>query len=277
MTITTAETLTANGVVLNTLAYNVASIAGRLRTPPKRGDNLPVAGRHGALRTRRKRFDAGEVVLPMWVVGADEDGLPPTETSGRARFFANYDQLVRVFSADTVELVHTLPDGTSRRCIGEVTDTLDPEVRGSIPGGKFSVALQVPGAFWEDADTVATSRVHGVGTHGCAEFAGATAPMDDLAVSFVGPANNPHVACGDVWVSYLDVLDAGQSVTVDAGTWTITGSGVSADYGRLRYGGDTRWFVLDPADPAPQVTVSTTDAADSPQTVLTGRRKFLTG
>lgn len=273
MTVTTAETLTANGVVLNTLAYNVESIAGRLRTPPKRGRNLVVPGRHGTIRSKRKKFDAGEIVLPMWVVGADED----RENSNRELFFANWDMLTRVFTAEMVELVHTLPGGSSRRVVGEVTSTLDPFTNGSIPVGRFSVALSVPGPFWEDADTLTTARMHGTGMHALVEFASSTAPMDELTVTFEGPANNPRLQQGDVWVSYLDVLAAGESVSIDTGAWTITGNGVTPDYGKLRYGGDHRWFVLDPQAPAPQVQVTTTDAGDDPQTVLTGRRKYVSG
>lgn len=276
--ITTGETVTANGVLLNTLAYNIRTLSGRLTTPGKRGGNVAVPGRHGAIRTPGKRFDQGQVVLSMWVVGADVDGLVPVSGPARARLFEHVDMLTRLFGGDTVELVHTLPDGSQRRTVGEVTDTIDFTTTAAGSRAEFAVALTVPGAFWTDpADVTATYT--GTGTWQPAEFGGATAPMDELAVTFTG-GTNPRITSGGVWVQYSAVLAAGQSITLDCATWQLTGGGgLVPDHSRVEHSGDARWFVLAPglgASDVPEAVVSQTGVG-AMSTQLVGRRKYLTG
>lgn len=275
MTITTEETLTANGVVLNTLAYNVGSLTGRLRTPGRRGADVQVPGRHGAIRTPRKRYAPGEVVLPMWVVGADEDGLVPTSGPGRDLLYQNVNLLSRIFGADTVELIHTLPDGSARRVVGEPFEAIDFTTMAGGSRAEFSVALSVAGAFWEDVDIVTTDRFDGMGSWPVAEFAGSTAVMDDLQVTFHGPANNPRVESAGVWARYNEVLEAGQSITLDCAVWALSGSGVSVDYTLVEHAGDLRWWVMSPGDP-PVVEVSQTGVEEM-GTTLSGRRKYMVG
>jgi hypothetical protein len=277
VTITTDEILTANGVVLNTLAYNVGSLTGRLRTPARRGDNVTVPGRHGAIRTPNKRFDQGEIVLPMWVVGADEDGLVPAFGPGRDQLFANVDMLTRIFSTETVDLVHTLPDGSQRRLLGEPSEAIDFT---SMAGGgraEFAVTLRVPGAFWTDIADVSASFA-GEGAWSVAEFDGATAPMDELAVTFTG-GTNPRVQAGNVWLQYSAVLAATESITLDCATWTLSGGGgLVPDYSRVDHAGDGRWFVLPPGvtSSTPSVEVSQTGIG-AMTTQFIGRRKYLIG
>src|SRR5687768_5894726 len=97
MTVTTSETLSVDGVVLNTLAKNIETLTGRLRTPPLRGSNLSIPSRHGALHTATKVYDENEIVLPMWVAGCDDDGEIPYFGSARKEFFKNLDELSNLF------------------------------------------------------------------------------------------------------------------------------------------------------------------------------------
>lgn len=278
MTITTSETVTANGVTLNTLAYNIRTLSGRLATPARVGGNIPVPGRHGAIRTPRKRFGQGQVVLSMWVLGADTDGHAPASGPARARLLENVDMLVRVFAAELVELVWTLPDGTARRLSGEVTDVIDFTTAAGGSRAEFAVTLSVPGAFWTDTAPVSAAFT-GPGSWDVTEFAGATAPMDDLVVTLTG-GSNPRVECAGVWVEYGHVFAPGESVTLDCGSWGLAGGGgLVPDLTRVRHGGDLRWFVLtSPAgDPTPVVTVSHTGGAGAVGVELSGYRKYLTG
>ena len=276
MTITTAETLTANGVVLNTLAYNVSTLTGRLRTPARRGGNVEVPARHGALRVPGKKFAQAEVVLPMWVVGADEDGLVPASGPARARLFVNVDKLTRVFGAELVELVHTLPDGSQRRVLGEVTEVIDFTSMAAGSRAEFAVTVTVPDGFWSDVAAV-TASLSGTGDWSPAAFAAATAPMDDLLVTFTGPSNNPLIQSGAVWVRYGAVLSAGQSVTLDCGAWSLSGGGgLVPSHGAVSHGGDARWFVLLPSAGPPLMTVSQTGTG-AMSTTLSGKRKYLVG
>lgn len=278
MTVTTAETVTANGVTLNTLAYNIRTLTGRLRTPVRRGGNVIVPGRHGAIRTPGKRFSEGEVVLSMWVLGADVNGLVPASGPARARLLSNVDMLTRVFGAETVELTHTLPDGSTRRLLGEVSEAIDFTSMAGGSRAEFAVAIDVPGAFWQDtADT--TASFTGSGTWSVAPFAGATAPMDELRVTFNG-GTNPRITSGGVWVQYSAALAAGESITLDCATWELTGGGgLVPDHSAVEHSGDARWFVLAPgqgASDVPEAVVSQTGTG-AMSTDLAGRRKYLIG
>lgn len=274
MSITTEETLTANGVVLNTLAYNVSSLTGRLRVPVRRAANVTVPARHGALRTPRKPYEQGEITLPMWVVGADEDGLVPDSGPLRELLFTNVDMLSRVFGADTVELVHTLPDGSQRRALAETADVIDFAMTGGSRA-EFSVVLTVAGAFWEDVIPVSQS-FSGQGTWQLTEFVGATAPMDDLTIRFNGPAPNPRITSGSVWVQYSASLTAGQSVILNCVDWSLAGVGISPSQAAVSHGGAARWFELAPGETNPVAEVSQTGSGTM-STVLSGRRKYFVG
>jgi hypothetical protein len=185
--------------------------------------------------------------------------------------------LTRIFGAELVELVHTLPDGSQRSVVGEVLEVIDFT---SMAGGgraEFAVSLVVPGAFWSDVDSI-TATFSGTGVWSPSAFSGATAPMDDLQVTFVGPSNNPRVQSGDVWLRYGAVLTAGQSVILDCASWSLTGGGgLVPNYGAVTHGGDARWFVLHPGTTVvPSVTVSQTGTG-AMSTSLSGRRKYLIG
>jgi hypothetical protein len=275
--ITTAETVTANGVVLNTLAYNIRTLTGRLRTPARRGGNIAVPARHGAIRTPGKRYDQGQVVLSMWVVGADVDGRVPTSGPARARLLQHADMLTRIFATDTVELVRTRPDGSQRRLLGEVDESIDFTSMAGGSRAEFAVALTVPGAFWTDTADV-TASFAGEGAWSVAEFDGATAPCDELAVTWTG-GTNPRVQAGGVWLQYSAVLAATESITLDCATWALSGGGgLVPDHSRVDHAGDGRWFVLPPgvtsSTPSVEVTQTGTGAMT---TQLVGRRKYLIG
>ena len=78
MTNTSAIPITVDGIRLDTYAYNVAGLEGRLHVPGVRGANPVVPGRHGSLYVPDKTFEDNEFVLNMWVIGADVNGGIPT-------------------------------------------------------------------------------------------------------------------------------------------------------------------------------------------------------
>jgi hypothetical protein len=83
------------------------------------------------------------------------------------------------------------------------------------------------------------------------EFAGASAPMEDLLVTF-SPQSNPRLTqpYTDIFVQVGRVITAGQTVTVDTAQWQVYGTGGAAAglYEDLEYGGrgTTRFFALTP-------------------------------
>lgn len=268
-------TLTANGIDLSTLAYNVASLTGRLTSPQRRGKDIEVPGRHGAIRTPGKKFAANTVVLPMWVIGTEEDGDVSNGVTNQELLHDNVDRLVRLFSTDTVELVYTPPGGTARRISGQVMEAIDFSSQAGGTRAEFAVALSVAGAFWEDVAQVVANKT-GTGVWAVAEFTGATAPMDDTLIRFTAPATNPRLTSpSGVFVAYNAALSSSQWVEINCATWEVVGgSGLTASYSALDHGGDPRWFVMDPGDPVPQVTASQT-AGSTGGFRITGRRKYM--
>lgn len=287
MTVTTAETLSVNGTVLNTLAYNIESLTGRLAVPQLRTENVAVPGRHGRLRTANKYHDEAVIVLPMWVRGCDANGLV---TSGRQQFMANVDMLTRLFrpGSGLLEVLHTLPDGTIRRAWAECTEVIDFSVQGGgMPLGKFSVALKVPSVFWEDD---ALRMVDLLPSHNgpVAIMDGTTGPVEDSVITIVGPATNPRIEAlysGDPlenpsWFQYSGTIGAGKTLIVNCGNWTLTGTGgLTVDYSLFTHAGGARWLTIVPAPigqvPGLRITASSTTGATKVN--LSARRKYLVG
>lgn len=281
---TTEETLSVNGVVLNTLAYNISTLAGRLRAPALRTENIQVPGRHGSLRTRRKFYDEGEIVLPMWVRDTDEDEL----VSSREIFYSNIDRLTKLFrpGSGLLEVIHTLPDSSTRRAMAECTEAIDlsPKGRGLA---NFSVALKVPSVFWEDTSTVSQDLVppH---TGPVSVLNGMTAPIEDAVFTVTGPMTNPRVESWfnggalevPVWFQYSGTVPAGQTLTIDCSKWVLTGGGgFTPVYANFTHAGSARWMVIEPDldgnTPGLKVTGSATTSAS--KVTITARRKYLVG
>lgn len=284
---TTTETLTVNGVVLNTLAKNIESLTGRLKIPQLRTENIAVPGRHGRLRTQRKYYEESILVLPMWVVGCDDNGVV---TNNRQQFFQNLDQLTQLFKPGNgmLEVLHTLPDGTVRRVWAEVTEAIDFSTEGgSNPLGKFSVALKVPSVFWED-QTAQSLDMLPTQNGAITPFTGMTAPIEDAVFTITGPATNTRIealyngSSLDVpcWFQYAATVPAGQTLTVDCGKWTLTGGGgYTADYSQLSHAGTPRWLTIvpGPVSGAPQLLITSSGTTGATKVNLTAKRKYLVG
>jgi hypothetical protein len=223
---TTPEILTVDGVVLNTLAKNIESIAGRLHVASKRTANVQVPGRPGALYVPNKLDDINTITLPMWVRGCDDNGLIPSG-SARVEFFKNLDQLTRLFGKPygLLDVRHTLPDTTIRQCFAELTDELDFTTTGPNPLGKYSVALEVPAVYWQDLNQIVQNlAVPASGTNlNFNNFAGGTAPVWDSVITLTGPFTSmtvQDVPSGDT-VTVNTGIAAGQTVVLDNDAMTV--------------------------------------------------------
>lgn len=248
------ESITVNGADLSTLVRNVESLAGLLKTPPRRTTNVTVPGRHGALLVPRKFYDPAEIVLPLWVIGANEaTGAALSGDAAVTSFYQRVDELVALFSGatGTVTIVHTLPDGSARQAVAEVTEVMDfTRQLGSPLFGRVAIALTIPGAFWSDATSrLQTVRGWAGSTYGLPEFAGATAPMDDLSITFNGPIGTPKLTDARTgrWVRYDATIPAGQGVRIDCATWAVTGvGGLVVDHTKRSSSHSGRYFELGP-------------------------------
>lgn len=271
--------VTANGVDLTNLGWNVGDITGRLTGPPRRGKDVDVPGRHGQVRTPHKKFSSGTVILKMWANGADDDGLLVPGATMQETLRSNVDMLVRVLSADNVLIVETRPDASIRQINGQMLDALDLTALAGGSRVEFAASFNVADAFWEDVSAV-TALKSGTGVWNVSEFTGATAPMDDMVVRFDGPCTNPRLTSSSgVYLEYSDVLASGKGVGIDCKNWTLTGyGGLTVSYSKITHGGDYRWFTMDPnsvGGVVPRVTASQT-AGSTGTFTLTGKRKYLT-
>lgn len=271
-----AEAFTINGVSLDTYAYMLTDISGTMTVAAKRGSNVTVPGRHGALRTP-KRFDVAEIVLPLWVVGALPDGSVPPGSTAAEEFFTRRDELLKLLYADPLLLEYTRPDGTSRSAYAEVSEVLDFARIGAGPEAKVSVALTLFEGFWFDTLAVSQGITGTTGTIGAlTAFEGATAPMDDLTLTF-GPCNNPQVNFGDGYVKYNGVIAAGRQLVINAGNWTVnygTGAAWSPDLRQVEFSPGPRWFELDPTV-APFEAQFVHTGGGSATVTINGRRRYL--
>lgn len=266
---------------------SVEGINGLLVVPAKRGSNLVIPQAHGELHIPGKRSTAGSVVLPMWVRGVLPDGsIPdPSDDGARLQFITNLRELISTFIVDElVTIRHTLTDGTAREIVGEVTATVEPEVsgRGRYSLGRLGVALNCASPFWSDLEPV-TAEIDAGAPQVLTEFAGASAPMEDLLIEF-GPQSNPRLEqpSSGIFVRMPRVISGGQTVTVDTAQWQVYGSGGVAGglYEDLQYGGrsTSRWFALrpEPGGGAPVVELTNTGGG-SGTAVITGKRKYKIG
>jgi hypothetical protein len=288
VTTTTAETLTVNGVVLNTLAKNIQSLTGRLRAPGLRTENVTVPGRHGTVWVPNKRYEEGQVILPMWVKGSDDD----ENILGRDIFFSNVDTLTQLFrpGAGRLEVIHTLPDGSQRRCFAECTEAINMTMTagGEYPYATFSVALRIPGVFWEDVTPVVVNLTHSY-TGEVGALAGTTAPIEDATFKIEGPCLSATVearynggALDDpLYFTYSGIIGTGQSLTVDCSNWKLTGAGgLVVDYTKLFHTGSARFMTIapGPVGGAPELKVTMSNPTQFTSNVrVTARRKYLVG
>jgi hypothetical protein len=275
------------GLDLLSRMHDTVELSGLLSAAGRRTGDVEVAGRHGLLRTRRKRYDRLEIPLVLWLRGLDADGRIPTDSSAAAEFYARVHEITAVLAAETVTVTHGLPDGSARWITGEVLSPLDPSRRNPGALGQLAFKLSCAYPFWTEAGdpVISTGSCTGEPAEWTLdEFAGITAPVEDAVIRFEctsGTVPNPSLAQGDVSLRYGAAFAVDDWVEIDCGTWDITAGGnLEPDMSAItKTGGEARFFVLSPpgaADAAPTLTLDHTGAGTLSVT-LTGRRKFLVG
>lgn len=275
------ESVAVNGTNLMNAAVRLEDLSGLYASPARRSKNITVPGRHGEVVIPVKLYTSGTIVLKMSVLGVDKvTGQVPSGSSDALEFQHRVDELMALFTSGTLQVDHTLPDGSVRRAIAELDTSpvvFQPQV--SLPRyGTFSVALTVPTAFWTDTSAVSTTITGATGTVGSlSAFAGATAPMTGLTVTF-GPCSNPQIAQGNTYLSYGGVIAAGQQLVVDCSSWSLstgTGTAWSPSYSNVTYSPGPAWWSLDPTATM-SATFTHTEGASASVTI-SGYRRFMTG
>lgn len=271
------EGVTLGGVDVATGAIRAADLSGLIGIPERRGSDTMVPGRHGAVRTPRKRYGVRRLVIDFWVHGANPDGTVPADR--HARFYANLDTLTQLLALDTLTLLHTLPDQSVRQLTVEPVAGIEPRrwLEGSM--ARVPVAFDAADPFWADtALTQVTFSLATGATRVLTELA-CTAPIDDATVTF-GPGANPRLeqTSTGAFTRYGAVIGADRTLIVNSALWQLSGTGgLVPDYLAFSHGPNTRWVVLDPVPGgAPTVTLTHTGGG-TVQTTIAGRRKWLVG
>lgn len=225
-----ATGITVDGVPLNTVAKAVETKTGRMKVAGARAGNKPVAGRSGRVWTPGKPSDEGRIILPMYVLGCDDDGAIPGGSSALKEFYKNKDLLQRIFSKRhaLLDLLQTQADATVRQAYAEVTAEIDFEMFNEADA-RVTYELVIPSVFWRDnADiTQVTSGLTANGAVSMTSFSGATAPMEDagfLVDVTSGTLTNPRLVdmVTGSYVQYNGTLTAGGSSQrwyVDSSVW----------------------------------------------------------
>lgn len=272
-----SESLTINGVSLSTYAYLLADISGVMAVPSRRGSNVTVPARDGAIRSPNKRFEPNDLVLKLWINGCLPDGSVPIGSSAQKEFFARRDELLNLLYAPVLTLAYTRPDGTSVSALGEVTEVLDFTRIGIGPEAQVNVAVTLYESFW--FDTLAVSQTI-TGTTGATAtltaFQGATAPMNELTLTF-GPCNNPQINHGARFVTFNGVISAGRQLVINTANWTVgygTGTVWTPDPRLVSFSPGPRWLELDPTVSPFQAEFVHTGGGSATCTV-SGRRRYL--
>jgi hypothetical protein len=174
--------------------------------------------------------------------------------------------------------------------MAECTEAIDFTMRagGEYPYATFSVALRVPSVFWEDV-TAANFDVSNTFNGSMTQLQGTTAPIEDAILVISGPCTSVTVearyngsAMDDPqYFTYSGTIGTGQTLTVDCGTWKLTGAGgLVVDYTNMFHTGSARFLTLapGPVGGSPQMKVTMAGSVGGTSKVnVTARRKFLVG
>lgn len=289
MTTTTAETLTVDGTVLNTYAKNIETRTGRMHVPGLRTPNVALPGKHGDGWTKYKTYEPGVLVLNMWVLGCDDDGLIPGGSTARKEFIKNRDALLQLFMASQSlrTLKQTMPDGSVRQCRAEVLTAFDFSSINPTDA-RFSVEFAIPEVFWESETYTTDSLIALTAEAGAGSdysdvtfLDGSNAPIEDLIFKVHGPATNPTL--WDAWTGQYVRLNAalgsGSVWTVNSGLWTTDVDGTNVVASVQSVGESPRLLVLNPYQAGPpRIKVVANGGTWVPGTStlkISGRRKFL--
>jgi hypothetical protein len=227
----------------------------------------------------------------MWVRGVNPDGTIPSDPVARLQFHARLRALVQLFvEGELVTIQHVLTDGTARQIVAEVDTVLNFAISGAgrYTLGKVSVGLTASDPFWSDlGTTTATFSLTTGQSSTLTGFIAASAPMDDLTISF-GPCSNPTLTqlSNGAFITYNGIIASGQHLVIDTAAWTVTGtvdaggtwnpsSAPTQHIARIQHGGGGgRLFSLASQNGGPVVQLVHTGGGSASVSV-TGAQRYL--
>lgn len=241
-----------DGVSLQTLAFNIETLGGdRMAPPPVRGDDILIPAAPGR-RWMPKMPDSRTLSLGMWVIGAEETGLVPSDGEVRRQFEDNWRKLRNLLWVYDRELTITkrfYVDGVLKTASakGHFTGGLNPSMNGQ-QRAVFTVDITLSDPYFYGplkTEPLSASEV-------------VTVEGDDVTrrifLEVEGSRNNLIVrnATLDVQVEYASTLDLGDVLNIDVQKFTSVtdpdGSPAFKSVGYIRHEGSPSWLVLKPGD-----------------------------
>ena len=282
-----SESFSLGGVDLSSTAYDVRLLASVDGIPPRRGENVVVAGRVGR-QARYMPVEQRVISLAMWVQGqATPAGAPTVASAGqvmslllaltysggqvlqagtpaisvREDLQAKQETLQQILAQDGQQtLRHTLADASVRSIAVETSKDFFFRPQ-SHALAMFVVDFVAARPFWQ-AESLTTATISSIGSSpanlaltnaGSAEHRGAT-------ISIGGQITNPCVTIGSSWVQYTGTVNAGQTLSIDCGAFNASKAGSNVA-NAISHGGDIDWLMIPPGDSTAVLTGSSLSSA----------------
>lgn len=272
MTNSTETYWDVDGVSLQTYAQNITTIGGDRMAPPEvRGEDTTVPYRPGQM-FNPKTPDAHIISLGMWIAGADEDGNPPTDMSGRRLFQENWRQLRKLLFRPRRQFVLTkrfwipedelvaggmdvdeLPrEGIFRlvtaSALGSYNGGLNPLMHG-VQHAAFTVDIKLADPFFYSS---AIEVDLALGVPQTIEVLGDDRTMA-IGIDFNGALTGPRIdnLTHNVWMRYARAIDSGKIARI--GVWDfdarhdVAGDNTKSA-GNVQHDGDPFWMFLEPGE-----------------------------
>lgn len=237
------------------------------------GANASVANRAGEI-WRPKAAGAGQFSLDVWVTGAD-----------RSEVEDNWRLLLRAARRRhrLIPVTRYMASGEVVTCDAELVGTIDPTHIGQR-GMRASLSFSVPSGLWVSQASFVASTTPGAALPQTLALPGlepSTEAMVDLTYVINGPITNPVIVDrtdgydGDSF-KYNGTVSASQSLTVNAGTWLVTGGGgLTVDHAKVMPSGNRLMTVVAARpDETPTVQLRGTGGGGGTKLTVTGRRSY---
>lgn len=282
-TTTTSELLTVDGLPLNSFAYNISTGTGREGVAPIRGTNTQVLGRTGELYTPMKAIDVGTLTITMWISGCNTDGSIPTgNTAQRTQFVTNRELLLTLFSKRhaPINLVQTMPDGTTRLARGDVLEAIDFTTMAGRTRAEFAVTMRLVDTYWTSSSTATFSITNPTmgAVQTLTQFDPSTGYIQDATITVTGPITNPIITDipSSVSIKYTGSVPSGQTWVINCNAFTSTVNGVSVMGNTTRLGTPFMFEISPLTTSAPQISLGGTSNTSATALSVVAFNKFVT-
>lgn len=283
--------ITVDGTRLDTLAWNVETLDGRLRLPGFRGVNAVIPGRDGEIPILNRPMETNEMTLKMWVRGADADGAIPGGSSKMAEFRKNLEALGLLFTKPhgLLDVRQTWPDKVVQY-LCQREQAFDLSASALNPKAGFAVVLRVPGVYGQDVSTsdfTSAANLTNNTTVTLSTYSATTAKIDDAIIVVKGPATNARLTnplTGE-WVQLSATIATGINWYFNNGTWdtrsgagfdlNTSGGGTNQVANTTFSGGSNRFVTLHPNTGGPQLVLTGSGFGATTQILVRARRKYL--